>query len=580
MRSIRVRLTILFLATIVFPVVVIIIAIPSYYQQLIVDKEATQTERTLISLNYGIETYLDDLERMTIAPYMDDEVMWALKLKASSYKYERLTPYEQNQAERSLSFNLPNALKNMRKDILGTILLPMDHSVYMASSNGYSTKIVEGFPFEAQDWYKQAIQQDGKVAFISVHKQDYIQGEETEVFSVARLIKDPDSQRPLGVIMADAHTGVLEKMIKGIKLDREVIAAIMDNKGKLIYASSPLDQHTLDQLNDDKLMVSSSQEKYRVVGETISRSDWRIVVLFPESVTQKQLQSIYLVGGIVAVAGLAVSLVLYFTVSHWMVTPFKRMAQVMKRVQRGDLKASYPVHGNDEIAQLGQSLNTMIVQLSELIDSEFRAVLGQRNAEYRALQSQIQPHFLYNTLNSFIGLNRAGQTAVLERMILSLSSMMRYTLEQDDWATLKEEVAFITRYCDLQQMRFNEKLDVNIYVSPDIPNIPIPKLLLQPIVENAFVHGIEPSAKKCLLSIHISIQPGMDEDERMSQFVIRISDDGAGFNSTDKREGVGMKNVRERLQLAYEDSSIEVYTVLDQGTDVFIKIPFKDVNNE
>lgn len=573
-QSIRFKLTLLFLITIVIPVVVIVIAIPSYYQKLITKQEFTQMEGTLIALTYSIETYLDDLDRMTITPYLNDDVMRALKLK-SSFWWKLLTPFEQYEAEQTLSNTLPKFLKNTRKDILGTILLPMDGSVYITSPNGYINKAVEGYPFDKQQWYIQALRADGDVAFISVHVQNYLQGAGAEVFSVARLIKDPDSQRPLGVIMADADTAALERLMGGIELNNGSIAAILDDKRKLLYASNPLPEHVKLQLEEGNRTVKETGLQYSVVSETVTRSNWKIVVLFPDSVIKQQLKRIYWIGFIFAVSGLIIALLLYFTVSHWMVTPFRRMIQVMKQVQRGNLQVFYPNKGSDEIAQLGKSLNTMISQLKELIDREFRAVLGQRNAEYRALQSQIQPHFLYNTLNGFIGLNRSGKSMLLERSILSLSGMMRYTLEHNDWAKLKEEMDFITKYCELQQMRFAEKMDIDIVCGPGTESIPVPKLLLQPIVENAVIHGIEPSDKACLLKVESALTA--DSGDGQERLEITITDDGVGYDSGTEREGVGVNNVRERLQLAYEGSTISIESAPGRGTLVRIQIPLKDV---
>jgi two-component system sensor histidine kinase YesM len=567
-------LTLLFLLTIVFPVVIIVIGLPAYYLKLIKAQQSSLMEGTLAALTSHIETYLDDLDRMTIMPYWDDDVMRALKLK-STFKWELLTPYEKFEAEKSLAVTLPNSLKNMRKDILGTILLPMDGSVYVTSPNFY-IGAVKGYPFAKKDWYIKALKADGGVAFISVHEQDYLDGPRSQVFSVARLIKDPDSRRPIGVIMADADTVAIERMMEGIRLEEGAIAAILDDNGQLIYSSRQLPDKMRTSLAAGNENVKAVNEFYSVVGKTVSRSEWRIFVLFPESAVKAKLERIYLIGFWLAAGGCVVAIVLYVTVSHWMVTPFKRMVQTMKRVQRGDLHTLYPVKGSDEIAQLGSSLNTMIVRLGELIDREFRAVLGQRNAEYRALQSQIQPHFLYNTLNGFIGLNRSGQSVLLERAILSLSGMLRYTLETNEWAQLKEEMDFIGKYCELQQMRFTEKMDVEIRYEPEVATILIPKLLLQPIVENAVIHGIEPSDTPCKLSIEAFVTAG---DNGAAEWVeIRITDDGAGFDAGMQRSGVGIINVKERLRLAYEEAVFNLQSAKGGGTLVRIQIPLKDVN--
>lgn len=553
--------------------VIILITLPVYYLNLVKEQESSLLEGTLTALTFDIDTYLDDLERMTVTPYLNPEVMRALKLKSTGKK---LTPAEQVETEESLSKTLPKFLRNLRKDILGTILLPMDGSVYITSGNSYTDRETENYPFDKQDWYIEALKADGDVAFISVHVQNYLVGVGAEVFSVARLIKDPDSRRPLGVIMADADTMALERMMGGIRLRHGSIAVILDDEKKLIYSSQPISDHMQQQMAAGEQTISSSSDRYSVVSADVDRSKWMIIVLSPESVIKSHLQRIYWVVSLFAAGGILIATILYFTVTSWIVTPFKRMIHVMKRVQRGDMNTFYPVKGNDEISQLGRNLNTMISTLGELIDREYKAVINQRNSEYRALQSQVQPHFLYNTLNGFIGLNRTGQSMLLERAILSLSGMLRYTLEHNDWVLVQEEMDFLTKYCELQQMRFAEKMQVNIVCDPDASTILIPKLLLQPIVENAIIHGIEPSDRQCQLTIVVAVE-ALALNSREMFLIIRISDDGVGFDYRKEQANVGIINVRERLRLAFANADLELNSTIEKGTLVRICIPLKDV---
>ncbi|MBM7563215.1 cache domain-containing sensor histidine kinase [Paenibacillus sacheonensis] len=575
-QSIRLKLTLLFLLTIILPIVLIVVELPAYYVKSIKEQQSSLMAGTLAALTSHIETYLDDLDRMTVTPYFYDDVMRAMKLK-STYGWNLLTPFEQFEAGQTLSTTLPNALRNTRKDILGTILLPMDGSVYVSSSSNL-TGAVDRFPFTKQDWYIKALRADGDVAFISVHDQNYLNGARANVFSVARLIKDPDSRRPLGVIMADADTVAIERMIDGIGLSNGALAAILDDNGKLIYASGPAVSGLRAQLASGAGYVHAPGDDYHVVSKTIARSQWGIYVMFPETAVRRQLDRVYDIGIWFAAGGLVVALILYTTVSHWMVTPFKRMIQTMKRVQRGDMGAFYPVKGNDEVAQLGTSLNTMISRLGELIDREYRAVLGQRNAEYHALQSQIQPHFLYNTLNGFIGLNRSGQSALLERAILSLGGMLRYTLDKNERASLKDEMEFVEKYCELQQLRFTDKMEFEIDFSPEVYPMLIPKLLLQPLVENAVIHGIEPCKSSCLLRIEAHVARSNDFGRDDDRLIITVSDNGIGFDPGTGRSGVGVTNVRERLKLAFEHASFSMRSVPGQGTEAVIQIPLKDVD--
>jgi two-component system sensor histidine kinase YesM len=542
---------------------------------LIKEQQSSLLEGTLNALTFDIETYLDDLERMTITPYLNEDIMKALKSK-SSPEWNLLAPYKQYEASELLTKTLPKYFTNMREDILGTILLPMDGSVYITSPNNASDRLVKDYPFSEQDWYNKAIKADGRVAFISVHVQNYLEATGATVFSVARLLKDFDSQRPLGVIMADADTAALEQMMTSIRLSKESIAVILDDNKQVIYANHPISVNMRQQLATDALTINEVHEQYSVVSVTVKRSNWRIVILSPESFIKSHLQRVYWIGFGFASSGLLIALILYLTVSYWMVNPFKQMTQVMKRVQRGDMNSFYPIRGKDEISQLGQNLNTMIITLGELIDREYKAALGQRNAEYKALQSQIHPHFLYNILNGFIALNRTGQSMLLEKAILSLSGILRYTLEHNDWAQLQEEMDFITKYCELQQIRFAEKIKFQMICDPRVRTTLIPKLLLQPFIENAIIHGIEPSDKACELSMSISLQTA-SEDAGDQLLIINICDNGVGFDSNQVHEGVGVINVRERLAIAYEGAILNIESNIGLGTFVRIQIPLKGV---
>lgn len=571
--SIRSKLSLLFLLMLVVPLALIVISVPTYYEKLIAEQTATLTEGTLTALTNNIMTYVDDLERMTITPYLNNDVMVALKLKAS-HQYAMASDYAKMEAEKSLNLMLPKFLRNARKDILATTLLPFDGSAYVSSAFGMNEP-VPGYPFQQQDWYQQAVRKDGAVAFISVHSQDYLNTTDVkQVFSVARLIKDPDSGKPLAVMMADADTIVLESIIKDVPFSDKAIVVILDNNQKLLYANYYVSPSMLEQLSKGQHELKGDHDDYKVVSKTISSSNWSIAVLFPDSVVKAQLSWIYWMGLLLALGGLLITLLLYFTVSHWIVTPFKKMVVVMKRVQRGDLQCRFTVQGQDEIAQLGMSLNTMIAQLKELIDREYHAALGRRDAEYRALQSQIQPHFLYNTLNGFIGLNRMGERLLLEKAILSLSSMLRYTLERNDWVKLEEELEFIRKYCELQQMRFQERLQYQIELGEGLDSVQIPKLLLQPIVENAVIHGMESLDRPCSLVIAAQ-KKAWDNDEERGMLEITISDDGAGFEAVPDQESVGLTNVKERLRLSFEQAVFQLDSAVGRGTRVVFRIPLK-----
>ena len=569
--SLRVKLTILFLIAIVLPVLLIIFALPTYYRNLLTDETQTLTEALLTSLTRNIETYLDDLDRLTISPYLYDEVMRALKLKVSG-QYAEADDYTKLQAYRALNTRLPQFLLNPRKDIVATILLPLDGSIFVTSRESDSPVVVPGYSYPDQPWYQQAVRANGGVAFISAHPQDYFPvSQRKQVFSVARLIRDPDSWKPLAVIMADADTIVLSKMMSDLRLNVSSIVCIIDGNRQLLFSNQPVSDRLLAQIVQQSPTLEGTNDSYVSVSKTIASAQWTVVVLLSSSEINAKVRWLYLAGLLFALVGLILTFSLFYTLSRWIVNPFQQMMVVMKKVQNGDLQSRFVGQGKDEIAELGNALNTMIGQLGELIDREYKAALNQRNAEYLALQSQIQPHFLYNTLNSFIALNRIGERSVLEKAIYALSHMLRYTLRRDDWATVEDEFQFLQRYCDLQRLRFQERLSVDVHYQTEVSGFRIPRLLLQPLVENAIIHGIEPLTRPCQLTV------GAQLDQKAGQPIlsISVSDDGTGFNVSERssRQCIGLCNVRERLRIAYPTSSFSIASKIDSGTEIVIEIP-------
>jgi GAF domain-containing protein len=199
------------------------------------------------------------------------------------------------------------------------------------------------------------------------------------------------------------------------------------------------------------------------------------------------------------------------------------------------------------------------------------ALMAMRDAEYQALQSQIQPHFLYNILNGLVALNRMGETKGVELSLLALKDMMRYTLEHERWTTVAEEFAFLDRYCRLQKLRFEERLSFSFNLSAESADFRLPKLILQPLVENAVIHGVEP----CLSPVRLSVSAR----ETDGLLVLRVEDDGAGCDPAglESRERIGISNIRERLALLFRSARLDLTGQPGKGFSAEIGIPLEEL---
>jgi len=564
-RTLRAKLLFLFVCAVMVPSVLMPLLFASYGREALAARTRTYTDSAIRQMGKTILFYQTDLERLTIIPYLNDDIMYALKYK-SSPGYARASEYDRLVTERAFNTTLPMYIRGTRPDILSFTLILKDDSVFFANKDDYSN-LVNGYDYKKQPWFRSALLADGKAVFIGSHEADYFTGvRNRSVFSVARVIKDPDSRRYLGVMVADADAKVLGGLLNDADFGVRSKVALFDAEGQLISSTAPLPAALVERLRAGARYVKDDRDGYQVVSTEVPESNWRIRVLLSSGDLSSQNLWIFLVGAAFMAVNFGLAAFLYRQVSVLVVGPLEKLTGTMRLVRGGNLDVRVDVEGKYELSDFASALNSTIADLKRHIEREYVAVLDRRTAEYNALRSQIKPHFLYNTLNGFLGLNRKGERELLERSILDLTSMLRYVQETEDLVPLSQELEFLDRYCSLQRMRFGERLSFGIACDERYSEVPVPRLILQPIVENAVVHGLEPLERPCRISVSVA----GDGDGRM---VVAVEDDGAGFDAAGQREGIGLSNVRERLAIAFPGSSLAIESRSGAGCRVLIAVP-------
>lgn len=198
---------------------------------------------------------------------------------------------------------------------------------------------------------------------------------------------------------------------------------------------------------------------------------------------------------------------------------------------------------------------------------KYSELISKGEAEYQALQAQVQPHFIYNILNGLIGLNRMGAVKDLEASIIHLKEMLRYTQDSRRSATLQEEMDFVENYCILQKMRFSDRLHYSIRLDPEVAQVLVPRLLLQPLVENAIIHGIEPLDGG---TGQLAAEGFKTMEDGQTMVTIVIRDNGVGFDLAGlmEKEHIGIGNVRRRFKYAFPSSAFNVKSFPGKGTEI------------
>ncbi len=289
---------------------------------------------------------------------------------------------------------------------------------------------------------------------------------------------------------------------------------------------------------------------------------------------------------ILILSAVGFSVVAAWSLSRSIYTPIKKLHDVTTTITKNDLQALMTSDNVDEITELGMSFNIMIGKIKELLDSKIKEQENLKKAELRALQAQINPHFLYNTLDTIIWMAESKKTEQVVEIVGALSNFFRISLSKGmDWITIGEEVERIRSYLTIQKMRYRDILDFNINVDDDVVENTILKLILQPLVENALYHGIKNKRQGGTISIRAR-RNGMDE------VLIEVEDDGIGFtpeklsqlraeladDSGDIKleSGFAIGNVNRRIRLYYgKPYGLSIESEYTSGTRVTLVIPAK-----
>lgn len=439
---------------------------------------------------------------------------------------------------------------------------------------------------------------DSKPVWLSTVKQNIkiLSGISTRYyFSIARNIIDFNTLENYGALDVDIEEVLLEQAYANLIADDGEVF-IVDTDG--IIVSHP-DKSKIGESIDnapyfDQLKLSSpletsgsitfsegTQEEIAFYKE-LETNGWHIIKTISKDdlyAEISQIQSIFLIGaGIYAILMLMFILGLSFQYTE----PMLKIIHDLKRVEKGDLSVRTTVNTNNEILELSDSINNMIGEMELLIDKLVTEERIKREVELEALHAQINPHFLYNTLNTIKWMAKIQGANSVSNAIVALVKLLRISINiSSDFITLKEEMEYIQNYIVIQKLRFNEDFEIEYHLSEDLLDLLLPKLILQPIIENSIIYGMETDEK-------LSISIESFSDHASGDYIIKIIDNGPGIpedvltqlskdlNAGTKFSKAGLNNVNQRIKLfCGEQYGLELLTSEGNGTTVLVRLPIK-----
>lgn len=403
-------------------------------------------------------------------------------------------------------------------------------------------------------------------------------------FTLSRKIIDFNTLEDYGYLIIDLEEVILEQAYTSLLDNESVEIFICDQKGRIISHSDKgkIGNYILDEPYANEVLNNKEDHNYVLYEADIDKvaiystisNGWRIIKTISTDYLYEEINKIQkylLIGGILY--GLVIILfMIVFSIRY--TEPMMKMMNVIKKVEQGDLNARTEVYSKDEVGQLGESLNNMIGEMQTLIDRLIKEEQSKKEVELEALHAQINPHFLYNTLNTIKWMAKIQGNKSVSRAITALIKLLRISTNLGrEMISLEEEIDYVKNYIVIQKLRFNETINMTYNIDEGCLKLPIPKLILQPIVENSIIYGVGEENHELNIAINVF--------KKDNVLIIEISDDGPGIErkildnilktTSDKNRfsKVGLNNVNQRIRLYYgADYGLQIETELGVGTTV------------
>lgn len=584
--SIRTKILLSFSLVIISLISSTLIFALSKYNTKLLNNNIDYSKKVTSSLVVNLDEYIYQLKYISNIIAYNQYVQKYLNKHDSYYSIDSSDSFQ-----RTLEF-LSNIITS-RSDIDSILIFDNDKlSVFKSTHLDLNTN----YDYKNQLWYKNILESGVTPKISGPHKQEYLHTPEINVFSVNRTIQRYDGLKKTGVIHISVNLSELKKFCESEILYKNGFIFIVNDNGEIIYQPdnnltnskeyTSLEKdvtNILPKLINNKINIFTDtiyDEKYQIVSKYMSNANWYIVAATPyKSITEdaEHIKNIILSMGLLS---LILALVITYILSTAITKPILNLRKCMVEATQGNLTIRSNIKSKDEIGILSSSFNGMLSQIEKLMQQVISDQEQKRKLELKTLQAQINPHFLYNTLDSIIWMAESKNDNIVP-MTESLSKLFRISLSKgNDIIPLSSEIEHVRNYLFIQSMRYTDKFDYSVSVKPEVLRYKTIKLILQPIVENSIYHGIKNKRGKGNISIHCCIND--------TKLLITITDDGIGMDSetctkilspsykTDGRlsSGIGVHNVNERIKLYFGNQyGLRYESTISVGTTVYIDLP-------
>ena len=537
---------------------------------------AENSQRVLAQVNLNLDSYLRSMMRVS-------DTMYYRVIKSADLGRDSLTAPMELLYEDDRDSLVSIALFDLRGGLVSAVPL---------------STLKQPADLTQTDWFLSALQKKENLHFSTPHVQDLFEDPDYHyqwVVSLSRYVQlTRDGATEGGVLLVDMGFAGIEQVCRNVELPNGGYLYLIDGSGELIY--HPRQQLIYSGLQEENNQAAAryrdgthSEEfqgqRRQVTVKTVGYTGWKLVGVVPvEGGFVSDSRQIFLFGLSLLLFSIFLMAFLNFRISAHISDPIRRLEQSIKELEAGREDVEIEEGGCYEVQRLGHSIRSMVSTMRHLMDDIIEQEGQKRRSELEVLQSQINPHFLYNTLDSVIWMTEAGRYEEAIQMVTSLARLFRISLSRGkSIIPLADELEHARHYMNIQQIRYKNKFTTQINALPGTDGLYTMKLIVQPILENAIYHGMASAEDDGLITV-TARREGED-------LVIDVADNGLGMRpevaasllDEDRPEirtsgsGIGVRNVHRRIRLTFGDRyGLTIFSEPDEGTTVRIRLPALD----
>ncbi|QFK71468.1 HAMP domain-containing protein [Pradoshia sp. D12] len=582
------RLFLISSITIVVTVIILFVTVSNYYSDIIIQKEVNINTRTLERVEDYFSSKDADINRAIRDLYINGEMINDITF-ALNNGYGKYLEYHLDRFSKSKSFT-PNNI-----DIYFNGYFSQDSDLNAISLRSYENQSIEYLLINNNVRWNKSVIDLGTNADPSLSQgipnlnRDGLLKERKLRNTITKriILNNPVTLKKIGEISFYYSTEWLDKMLRKQE-GAPVSFFLIDRNGEIAYSVNkgiPIDMIREVKRETNETKIEWKQENYHI--NTIANmGEFTYISVIPD----KGWQKLTIIRGtmwVVICFLILAAILITFSFTRNYSRRIQNIVKIVRKVENGDLNARIPISKQeDELSKISININSMLTELNKYIEQSYLLNMKQQQAELKALQAQIDPHFLFNTLEAIRMVAVVEGSKTSSKMIFHLSKLFRYTLESKDTVPLYTEIRYVNQYLKLMQFKYPDKLSVDINIPNEVEQTMVQKLILQPIIENYFAHGFKKNQFNNELLI-LAHQVGekidiivKDNGKGMSEDKLDIIVQHINHEEGDGVKSIGLRNIHQRLKLKYGDQfGISLTSIKDQGTTVKLSIPVQEIKH-